>query len=160
MTDPTWLTRARDDIGQRETLGPNDSPRIRAVLRRLGLEWLAGQPWCGSIMADWMLDCGYQPPPAAYRAKSWATWGQPLTVPVLGCVAVFGRDGGGHVGLVVGRDARGRLMVLGGNQANAVTIAPFDPSRVLAYRWPSGAIDPQLALPLLVSSAASSTNEA
>ena len=57
-TDPRWLTRARSDIGQRETLGPNDSPRIRAMLKKLRLDWLAGQPWCGSILAEWMLDCG------------------------------------------------------------------------------------------------------
>jgi uncharacterized protein (TIGR02594 family) len=111
-------------------------------------------------MAEWMADCGIQAPASAFRARAWATWGQPLTVPILGCVAVFGRAGGGHVGLVAGEDARGRLMVLGGNQGDAVSIAPFDPARLLAYRWPAGATDAQLPLPLMVSSAASSANEA
>lgn len=160
MTEPAWLTRARADIGQRETLGPNDSPRIRAMLRKLRLEWLAGQPWCGMILAEWMLDCGIEPPPNAFRAKAWATWGVELTVPVLGCVAVFGRVGGGHVGLVTGVDARNRLIVLGGNQGDAVSLVPFDRSRVLAYRWPAGSTEPQLPLPPMVSSAASSSDEA
>ena len=158
--EPRGLIRARADIGQRETLGPNDSPRIRAMLKKLRLDWLAGQPWCGSILAEWMLDCGIQPPANAFRAKAWATWGGALTVPVLGCVAVFGRVGGGHVGIVVGQDARGRPMILGGNQGDRVCIAPFDPTRLLAYRWPAGATDPQLPLPLMVSSAASSSDEA
>lgn len=161
MTEPRWLTRARADIGQRETLGANDSPRIRAMLKKLRLEWLAGQPWCGTIMAEWLGDCGHPPPPNAFRARAWAEWGRPLTIPLLGCVVVFARPGvgTGHVGLVVGTDARNRLMVLGGNQGDAVSIAPFDRARVLAYRWPSGATDPQLYLPQLISSAASSVNE-
>mgnify|MGYP003402934018 CR=1 FL=1 len=66
----------------------------------------------------------------------------------------------GGVGIVVGQDARGRPMILGGNQGDRVCIAPFDPARLLAYRWPAGATDPQLPLPLMVSSAASSSDEA
>lgn len=153
------MTRARADIGQRETLGANDSPRIRAMLKKLRLEWLAGQPWCGTILGEWLGDCGHPPPTNYFRARAWAAWGKELTVPVLGCVAVFSRQEKGHVGLAVGLDSRGRLMVLGGNQGDAVNVAPFERSRVLAYRWPSGATDPQLPLPLLVSAAASSRDE-
>ena len=54
----------------------------------------------------------------------------PLQAPTVGCVVVFEREGGGHVGLVVGADTKGRLLVLGGNQGDAVSIAPFDRSRV------------------------------
>lgn len=35
-------------------------------------------------------------------AKSWLTWGAPLSAPVLGCVVVFDRPGGNHVGLLSG----------------------------------------------------------
>ena len=38
---------------------------------------------------------------------------------------------------MVGRDKAGNLMVLGGNQGDAVSIRPFALSRVAGYRWPS-----------------------
>jgi hypothetical protein len=39
----------------------------------------------------------------------------------------------GHVGFYVGRGA-GQVLVLGGNQSNAVTVASFTESRLLGYR--------------------------
>ena len=158
---PAWLTAAQADIGLREVPGAPTAPRIVQWLRDLRAWWKDDEtPWCGTACAAWMRAAGITPPKAWYRAREWATWGQPLTVPVLGCIVVFERQGGGHVGLVAGIDSAGRLMVLGGNQGNAVSIAPFDRSRVLAYRWPAGATDPQLPLSLMVSSAASSSDEA
>jgi hypothetical protein len=50
-------------------------------------------------------------------------------------VAVFGRDSGGHVGFLVGESAA-HLYVLGGNQSNAVSIAPLAKRRLLGLRWP------------------------
>lgn len=162
MTEPRWLTRARLDIGARETLGANDSPRIRQVLKRFSWQWLTGQPWCGSILADWMLDSEIQPAKNAFRARAWLDWGTELYAPAVGCVVVFERSGGGHVGLVVGRDERGRLLVLGGNQGDTVSIAPFDMARAIGYRWPSEALASHsaVALPILASAGASSKNEA
>jgi hypothetical protein len=74
---------------------------------------------------------------------------------------VFSRDGGGgHIGIVMGQDAKGRLMVLGGNQGNKVSIAPFDRARVLGFRWPTGVAVPTDTLPELLSVEASSSKEA
>ena len=64
------------------------------------------------------------------------------------------------MGFVVGRDPRARLLVLGGNQRDAVNISPFDTARVLGYRWPPGAPIVTTPPPLIDSSAASSTHEA
>jgi hypothetical protein len=82
----------------------------------------------------------------------------------------FTREGGGHVGFIVGTDARGNLMVLGGNQSNAVSIAPFAKSRATGYYWPSfwrnkAAVksvpfEERYFLPLLKSNGQLSTNEA
>lgn len=161
MTEPRWVTRARQDLGQRESLGANDSPRIREILKRFSWQWLTGQPWCGSILADWMTDCGITPPKNAFRARAWLDWGEEIDGPAVGVVVVFEREGGGHVGIVVGKDARGRLLVIGGNQSNAVTIAPFDMVRVLGYRLPLGELATAAQpLPVLASAGASSTNEA
>ena len=159
MTDPVWLAIARADIGQRETLGPNDSPWIRNMLKTLGATWLLGQPWCGGAVAEWMRAADCAIPRHWYRARAWADWGQALTRPAHGCVAVFSRTGGGHVGLVVGEDHAGRLLVLGGNQGDAVNVRAFGRDRVLSYRWPPGRELPQF-FQLARASAPLTTGEA
>lgn len=162
MIEPAWLQAARKDVGQRETLGPNDSPWLRAILGKLGAAWLLGQPWCGGAVAYWMEAAGIKPAKNWFRAKAWLDWGVPLNLPALGCVVVFERKGGGHVGLVVGETPDGRLMVLGGNQGNAVNVAPFDRSRVIGYRWPVESVNKLggQALPMFAHAGASSSNEA
>lgn len=157
--EPAWLHAARADIGQRETLGPNDSPWIRRMLEKLGAKWLLGQPWCGGACAAWMQAAGVALPRHWYRAKAWADWGQPLEHPAHGCVVVFERQGGGHVGLVVGEDVDHNLLVLGGNQGDAVNVRAFGRARVLAYRWPPGRDLPTFSH-LALASAPSTTGEA
>lgn len=69
------------------------------------------------------------------------------------------RKGGGHVFFIVGQSADGsRLMALGGNQGDKVSIAPILKSEVTAIRWPGG--QPQLCIPLPVMSAGSTVSEA
>ena len=86
--------------------------------------------------------------------------------PAYGCIVVFERQGGGHVGFVVGQDKQGNLMVLGGNQGDAVNIKPFAKSRVIAYLWPNKGGKPaypaeeRYTLPLLASDGKLSRNEA
>lgn len=162
MKDPAWLTLARSDIGEKETLGPNDSLYIRKMLAKLGAKWLLGQPWCGGAVASWMQPCGVQIPKNWFRAKAWLDWGVKLDNPTLGCVVVFERKGGGHVGLVVGRDATRNLMVLGGNQSDSVRISRFAPGRAVGYRWPTEYADSKgdVVLPVLAANGQLSTNEA
>lgn len=139
MSAPAWLSAAREDVGLREVRGAPTAPKIAGWLKSLRAWWTDDEtPWCGTACAAWMVAAGIQPPGAWYRAKAWADWGQPLARPVDGCVAVFARAGGGHVGLVVGETAGGRLLVLGGNQGDAVSVAAFPRERVVAYRWPPG----------------------
>ncbi|ENX0048323.1 TIGR02594 family protein, partial [Neisseria gonorrhoeae] len=73
-----------------------------------------------------------------YRAKAWSMSGlTKLEAPAYGCIAVKPRRGGGHVFFVVGKDAEGRILGLGGNQGNMVSIIPFDPADIDGYFWPS-----------------------
>lgn len=161
MNGPAWLAIARQDIGTRETLGPNDSPWIRKMWAKLSGMWLLGQPWCGGAVAYWLTKCGISIPKAYFRARAWEDWGKPLAAPVVGCIVVFTRQGGGHVGFVVGQDRAGNLLVLGGNQGDEVNIRAFPRSRVTAYRWPAGVPAPVAPGPLpLLASAALSTREA
>ncbi len=156
--NPEWLDIARNDIGNPEALGPNDSTLIRKALAKVNGLWLKGQPWCGSIMAYWMQQCAIPYPKDYYRAKAWATWGTTCG-PVLGAIVVFERVGGGHVGICVGVDRAGNLMVLGGNQRDSVRESAFNPQRVISYRWPPGKPFNATTLPLM-ETAELSRNEA
>lgn len=159
--EPIWITEARKHIGTREIPGEKHEPKIIQwwkAIKRGGIK-TDESPWCAAFVGGCLEAVGIVS--SRYEsAKSYLLWGMPLKVPALGCIVVFNREGGGHVGFVVGQDVRGRLMVLGGNQGNGVTIAPFDQSRVSGYRWPA-AIPLQLTpLPILASEAQSSRNEA
>ena len=171
MTDPRWLTVARGYIGQREVPGPQSSPWIRELWYSLKVgAWYWSHygrddsrlPWCGALCARSFDEAGYTYPKNYASARAWLDWGLELEQPELGCIAVFARKGGGHVGFVVGRDERGYLLVLGGNQGDAVSIAPFSTDRLLGYRWPVEAFVemPVDSLPLIASTQPLSHNEA
>ena len=166
--DPFWVIEARKHIGQKEVPGAASNPWIKAMWLKLkGGAWFwkaygeddSKLPWCGGFVAYCLTQAGIEPPAKYAAAKEWLDWGVPLLHPCLGCVVVFTREGGGHVGFVVGMDERGRLMVLGGNQGDKVSIAPFDRSRVAWYRMPRG-FEQIYHLPLMDSAAPSSINEA
>jgi uncharacterized protein (TIGR02594 family) len=161
VTEPVWLTIARKYVGLREVPGKTTAPVIARWLRRLGAWWRDDEtPWCGVFVAGVLDEAGIPRVKNWFRARAWLDWGSSCGGPMVGAIVVFQRAGGGHVGFLVGRDERGRLMILGGNQANAVTIAPFDPERVLGYRWP-WSVEPDGRLPLVASNGAPvSRNEA
>jgi uncharacterized protein (TIGR02594 family) len=167
--DPAWLAYARQFIGTREVKGPRHEPRILAMAKRaarfLGIAVRDDEtPWCGTFAADCVLTgAGINPPPIAVRAKAWATWGVNLGLtipqPPLGTVAVFGRDGGGHVGFVVGVHRGGDLAILGGNQGDEVNIRRFPRARLVALRWPAG-VAVGAAAPMVEQAGVRTTGEA
>lgn len=137
---PHWLTVAKNYIGLREVPGPKHNSVIVGWLDSLGAWWKGDEePWCGVFCAHVMKESGFSYPGMYMRAKSWLSWGTKLRNPVLGCIAVFGRSGGGHVGFVVGMTADGKhLAILGGNQSNMVNVMLISRSRLLDYRLPPG----------------------
>ena len=154
---------ARKYIGLTEIKASNRHPTIDAWAKTLSGKWLLGQPWCGTFCAQVFKEAGlgHKIPKEFFRAKAWENAGTKLDKPAYGCVVTFTRDGGGHVGIVVGKTKTGMLKVLGGNQSDAVNIADFDPKRVTAYRWvSSGSVphDHRYDLPVLAAGRIS-TNE-
>lgn len=151
--EPAWLVEARRHIGVREIPGVTHNPLIVGwwkAIKRGGIK-TDEVPWCAAFVGAMLEDAGLVST-RFESARSYLDWGTPLDAPELGCVVVFAREGGGHVGFVVGRDPLGFLMVLGGNQRDAVSIAAFDRRRVLGYRWPRPVPLPEAApLPLLAS---------
>lgn len=137
--DPPWLAEARRFVGYGEIPGTASATFIQRWLRQLGAWWADdATPWCGTAVAAWMRAAGQPLPKHWYRARAWLEWGTPLSEPVVGCVVILAREGGGHVGLVVGRDSLGSIAILGGNQGDKVSVAMFPSGRVLGYRWPLG----------------------
>lgn len=162
MSEPKWIEIARKYIGTREIKGAQHEPRILRwwkLIKRGGIKD-DETPWCAAFVGGVLEEAGIISS-RFESAKSYLTWGLRLLSPVNGCIVVFERNGGGHVGFVVGRDKNGNLLVLGGNQGDAVNVKAFPLSRVAkgGYRWPSNVPVPKAALPILAA-AEISKNEA
>lgn len=158
-SDPRWMIEARKLIGAAEIPGPKHNPWIVAGWKRLGAGWFTDDetPWCGLFVAHCIEAAGLPYPKLFPRAKAWADWGQPCS-PTVGAVVVFGRQGGGHVGFLVGESPTD-YYVLGGNQSNAVNIMPIAKHRMLAIRWPASLGKPHPGLPKMTGGTVS-VNEA
>lgn len=166
MTGPRWLDRARAYIGTREIKGKQHSNRIVKWWEAMKAPFRDDETaWCGAFVGGVLAEEGLSGVKGGASARAWLKLPVKLDKPAVGCVVVFwrGRPSGwsGHVGFVVGRDRAGNLMVLGGNQSDAVNIKPFSTARVLGYRWPSIWPSPErFDLPVLRSDGRVSTNEA
>jgi uncharacterized protein (TIGR02594 family) len=96
--------------------------------------------WCAAFLGAVLEREGIRST-RSLRARSYVDWGEALDGARLGAIAVLSRGGNpalGHVGFVVG-ETQDRIVLLGGNQSDAVTVAAFDRGRLLALRWPSAA---------------------
>lgn len=143
MTTPrdarSWMVVARLELGQHELPGTEHNPRILAYHQATTLRATADEiPWC-SAFVNWVLAQVGMPGTRSAAARSWLLWGSRLVVPRIGCITVLRRGSSswqGHVGFYEGTAPSGRVLLLAGNQANAVTVAGCDPAKVLGYRWP------------------------
>lgn len=161
MTEPAWLIEARRHIGTREIPGVKHHPKI--------VQWWKGirrggikddeTPWCAAFVGACLERVGIVSS-RFESARSYLQWGRPIAMPRVGCIAVLGRTGGGHVGFVTGCDTQGRIILLGGNQGNMVNEAAFPTSRVIGYRWPLAVPELAGSASLPVLSALASTSEA
>ena len=160
MQEPVWLIEARKHLGLKEVKGTKHHPEILQMWKDIKRGGIKDDetPWCAAFVGAMLERVGIRST-RFESAKSYLTWGNQLVEPVVGCIVVFSRDGGGHVGFVVGRDKAGNLLVLGGNQSDEVNIRAFPRTRVTGYRYPSGYMLPEPHLPVL-SSAELSRNEA
>ena len=159
IIDPQWLAIARPLVGLHEVKGAKHSPEILGMWRAIKRSGIQSDevPWCAAFVGACLERAGIRSS-RFESAKSYLTWGVRLDGPAHGCIVVFSREGGGHVGFVVGQDAAGRLLVLGGNQGDQVSVKAFPTDRVTGYRWPVDV--PINTAPLLIGSAAASESEA
>lgn len=141
---PPWLAEAWREYGQREIAGTRHNARITSFFKELGHEQFASDEtaWCAAFLGACLERAEY-PSTRSLMARSYASYGKGSKTESIGAVAVLSRGSNpalGHVGFLLGWSEE-QLWLLGGNQSNAVTVAPFARDRLVALRWPS----PQLA---------------
>ena len=161
-----WLDLAYAAIGTKEIKGGRHNSKIVGWWQAMKSHFRDDETaWCGAFVGGILAHAGLPAYPAGAGARNWLKYGKRLDKPAEGCIVIFwrGKRNGwsGHVGFVVGKDRYGNLMVLGGNQSDAVNIKPFSTDRVLGYIWPS--IWPskhRFDLKILDSDGKVSTNEA
>lgn len=133
-------------IGTKEVAGIKDNPLIVAMLR-LDESWPGGDavPWCSAFanFVAWLLRL---PRSKNLMARSWLGVGLPVSLhdakPGFDVVILrqtlqdpdaSKQDFRGHVGFFAGLSAD-KVLVLGGNQHDAVNVAQFDANLVLGVR--------------------------
>ena len=148
MDQPRWLAEAWAELGQREVAGSADNARIRAFFRAVG------QPaslhdevaWCAAFVGA-CLERAELASTRSLMARSYLRWGAALDKGRFGAVAVLSRGSdpsAGHVGFLLG-ETDGHVVLLGGNQGDAVSVAAFPKARLLGFRWPQAEPASQMA---------------
>lgn len=130
-----WMDVAQAEIGVKEGAGAGRIEQYHASTK--GGSQPDSVPWCSSFV-NFCIEQGGLAGTDSKRARSWVTWGEEIDSPRSGAIVVFSRGNSsqGHVGFFAGMNA-GRLLILGGNQSNAVNISEFSPTKILAIRWPN-----------------------
>jgi uncharacterized protein (TIGR02594 family) len=119
------------------TAGFGGSSLIAEARRHLG-----GNPtdrrslWCARFMNMVLQHTGHRGT-GSDMANSFVRYGQRISGPQVGAIAVMGRRGGGHVGIITGIDVRGNPIMISGNNGNRVKEAPVSRGRIYAYVMPN-----------------------
>lgn len=149
-----WVSRMRSITGTKEVPGSANSPIIMAWRGDIGKAFpqtakycatYTGDsiPWCGFGLGWCMAVSGILPPFGSDAtdkfmwADAWARWGQRLIQPVVGCVMVFTRAGGGHVSMLE-RLSGNTAYIRGCNQSDMVNVVTKSMSQFTAAVWPPG----------------------
>ena len=103
--------------------------------------WIGTNPtgrsslWCARFMNFVLQRSGYKGT-SSDLARSFASYGHRISGPQVGAIAVIGRRGGGHVGVVSGIDSRGNPIIISGNHSHRVGEGVYPRGRVYAYVMP------------------------
>lgn len=171
ISRPLWVEAGIALLGTHESAGSKDNPTIIDWAKEEGgdiaQEYTHDEiPWCALFANHILTKVGLKGTETLWALDFAGHWPcVRLAAPAVGAFAPMKRNGGGHITIIVGKDQHGNVMGLGGNQSDAVTIAPFALSRLnQGFYWPKGPSLPQYigfnSLPLINSSGKISTNEA
>lgn len=139
MPAPPWMDIAWAELGQREAPGAATNARIAAYFRDAGHAEVRDDEtaWCSAFVGAALERAGLAST-RSLMARSYLDWGVPIATPDPGAITVLSRGtdpATGHVGFLVGLTAS-KVILLGGNQYDAVTVEAFDRTRLLGFRLP------------------------
>jgi uncharacterized protein (TIGR02594 family) len=92
--------------------------------------------WCGAFMDLVLKRKGHRG--GGNLASAYTRYGTHVSGPQVGAIAVMGRRGGGHVGVVSGIDANGNPIIVSGNHNRTVAESIYPARRIHAYVLPGG----------------------
>jgi len=95
-----------------------------------------GSLWCGAFMDLVLKRTGHNG--GGNLASAYARYGTRVSGPQVGAIAVMGRRGGGHVGVVSGIDPNGNPIIVSGNHNHTVAESVYPAGRISAYVLPGG----------------------
>ena len=95
-----------------------------------------GSLWCGAFMDMVLKNTGHEG--GGNLARGYAHYGTRVAGPQVGAIAVMGRHGGGHVGVVTGIDPSGNPIIVSGNHNHTVAESVYPRWRIAAYVMPGG----------------------
>jgi uncharacterized protein (TIGR02594 family) len=95
-----------------------------------------GSLWCGAFMDLVLKRTGHAG--GGNLASAYAHYGTRVSGPQVGAIAVMGRHGGGHVGVVSGIDANGNPIIVSGNHNHTTAESVYPRGRIAAYVLPGG----------------------
>lgn len=96
-----------------------------------------GRLWCARFM-NMVLERSGHRGTGSDMARSFASYGQRVSGPQVGAIAVMSRGRrGGHVGIVSGIDPNGNPIVISGNHGRRVAESAYPRSRIYAYVMPT-----------------------
>lgn len=148
-TASPWMRIAEGELGMSETSNKNRVLEYHSTTRE-NLSRVDNEgPWCSSF-ANWVMEqSGIQGTNSA-ASQSWLGWGQTLDRPAYGAIAISSSGNGkGHVGFIAGRNSKGNLIMLGGNQSDSVRYSRN--MNTLQFRFANG-YRPNYDLPIINTS--------
>lgn len=117
--------------------GPTSNSLVSEARKYIGTNPTGrGSLWCGAFMDLVLKRTGHAG--GGNLASAYARYGTRVGGPQIGAIAVMGRRGGGHVGVVSGVDANGNPIIVSGNHNHTVAEAVYPAGRIHAYMLPGG----------------------
>lgn len=139
---PVWMHFALQELraGVREIVGPEHNERVLDYHATTFNYDNDEEAWCSSFV-NWCMTRAGITGTGHPGARSWEDWGNSTPAGKYGDVVVLWRKNPhcrlGHVGFFVAYRDLSKVLLLGGNQGNRVSISAYPRKRILSFRRPA-----------------------